>query len=212
MPIKSLIARMLGRKITTCSASELLTGVRQAYSAAADAPERRHPFPMGKEFAVGVGYSQQVLDSLPAAAVSSFVGVGPVGEFAEIAPGAVVLDLGCGAGLDAQLAARKSGSQGRVVGLDFSLSMLQKAKAASRQAALSTTLFACADAGSLPLATASMDVVLVNGLFNLNPVRDRLFQEMARVLKPGGSLFAAELVFIKPQPDRQARDINEWLA
>lgn len=211
MDIRTAIKRVFGGAARQCDADELLAGVRQAYSAAATDPERPLPFPVGKTFAEGVGYPRALLDTLPEEAVRSFAGVGKVGEFAEIAAGSVVLDIGCGAGLDSLLAARKAGPAGRVVGLDFSRAMVAQATVACRRAGVSTILFCCGDAGRLPVPTAAVDVVLVNGIFNLNPERQGLFREMARVLRPGGLAFAAELVFTRPQPAKGARDINEWL-
>jgi ubiquinone/menaquinone biosynthesis C-methylase UbiE len=90
--------------------------------------------------------------------------------------------------------------------------MLHKAVVAGRRAGEATILYCCGDAGRIPVATASVDVVLVNGIFNLNPGRGGLFLEMARVLKPGGRAFAAELVFTRPQPAKTVRDIKDWLS
>jgi arsenite methyltransferase len=212
MGIRFLINKLFGRVARHSDAAELLAGVREAYSSAAIDPAKRHPFPVGRAFAEELGYSKSLLDSLPEEAVNSFVGVGRVGEFAEITPGAVVLDLGCGAGLDSLVAARKTGFHGRVIGVDFSLAMLRRAIAAGRRAGMNTILYCCADAGNLPIPTAAIDVVLVNGIFNLNPARRELFQEMARVLRPGGAVFASELIFTRPQTIRAARDVNEWLS
>lgn len=192
--------------------AELLAGVRQAYSAAASDPGQPQPFPVGRSFAEEVGYPAALLDSLPKESSDSFAGVGSVGAFAEIAPGARVLDLGCGAGLDALIAARKSGPAGWVVGLDFSLAMLAKAAVASRRAGIATLLYCAGEAGRLPIASGSIDVVLVNGIFNLNPERGQLFQELARVLRLGGAVYAAELIFTRPRASRRVREINEWLS
>lgn len=212
MGVLAGVKKVFGISGRCCEAHELLAGVRRAYSAAASDPERQHPFPVGKSFAVGVGYSPTVVDSLPAEATASFVGVANVGEFAEIAPGAVVLDIGCGSGLDALLAAGKGGANGRVVGLDFSMAMLHKAVIASRLAQVGTISCCCADAGRLPIRSACIDVVLVNGIFNLNPERGPLFAEMARVLKPGGTLYAAELVFTRPQIAKEVREMSDWFS
>ncbi len=203
---------MLGRSPRHCDATELLSGVRQAYSAAANDPATKHPFPVGKAFAESLGYSRLLLESLPQDASESFAGVSNVGVFAEIAEGSVVLDLGCGTGLDSLLAATKTGDRGRVLGLDFSKAMLQKAITASRLAGRQAIDFCCADATCLPIATGSIDVALVNGIFNLNPYRSLLFQEIARVLRTGGTVFAAELVFTRPQRLKKVRNLNDWFS
>ncbi len=212
MGIRSGIKKMFGISAQGCDADELLAGVRDAYTAAAEDPNRRHPFPVGKAFAESVGYPRRVLDALPAEASDFFAGVGAVAVFAEIAPGAVVLDIGCGAGLDALIAAGKAGPGGRVMGLDFSRSMLARARAASRRAGITTLSYCCGAAGYLPVVTGAFDVALVNGIFNLNPDRGRLFQEMARVIRPGGAVYAAELIFTRPQADKPIRSLDDWFS
>jgi ubiquinone/menaquinone biosynthesis C-methylase UbiE len=113
---------------------------------------------------------------LPAVAVEAFVGVSNVAVFASLPPGARVLDLGCGAGLDSLIAARRVGPAGRVIGIDFSDSMLTRAGQAA--AALGVNVTVCrGDAERLPLETGSIDVALVNGIFNLNPARTEIFRE-----------------------------------
>lgn len=107
-------------------ATQLRHGVRQAYSAVADNPQAEHPFPVGRQFAESLGYSPGVLADLPAAAVEAFAGVSNVAVFADIPEGATVLDLGCGAGLDSLIAAGRVGPAGRVLGIDFSESMLTR--------------------------------------------------------------------------------------
>lgn len=207
----SVIKRMVVPE-RCCDDEALLDGVRRAYSEAANDPFRPHPFPVGKVFAESVGYPKELLDTLPDEASESFAGAGNIAVVAEIDPGSVVLDLGCGTGLDSLIAARKTGPSGRVVGIDFSPPMLTKAISASRRARMGGILYCCADAGCLPLPSQSIDVVLVNGIFNLNPVRDRLFAEMARVLKPGGVVNAVELVFTKAQQVKPVRNLNDWFA
>jgi len=88
-------------------ARQLRDGVRKAYSAAAEEPSGGHPFPVGRQFAASLGYPEDLLDDLPAAAVDAFSGVSNVAVLADIPPKAVVLDLGCGAGLDCLIAARR---------------------------------------------------------------------------------------------------------
>src|SRR5690606_7158335 len=107
-----------------------------------------------------------------------------VSVFAEIPAGATVLDLGCGAGLDALIAAGRTGPAGRVVGLDFSPPMLARARQAAAEAGTTQAHFIMSVAEALPLPGASVDVALVNGLFNLNLARGQILRELARVLRP----------------------------
>jgi arsenite methyltransferase len=181
--------------------------VWEAYSAAARDPGGEHPFAVGRELALSVGYPRNLLDQVPATAVASFAGVAAVSVAASIRPGDHVLDLGCGAGLDSLIAAERVRPGGEVLGIDFSTDML--ARAASARSESVTWLRASAEA--LPLADRSVDVALVNGIFNLNPGRSRIFAELARVVRPGGRLYAAELILREPLPDAERTDAN-WFA
>jgi SAM-dependent methyltransferase len=181
--------------------------VREAYSAAARDPSGQHPFAVGRELALGVGYPAEVLDRLPGAAVASFAGVAAVSVTAALGLGDRVLDLGCGAGLDSLVAAERVGPGGEVLGVDFSADML--ARAASAGAGRVT--WARASAEALPLADASVDVALVNGIFNLNPGRSRILAELARVVRPGGRVHAAELILRGPLPEAERTNAN-WFA
>ena len=186
--------------------------VREAYSAAAEKPFDRHPFPLGRAFAEALGYSGRLLKSLPAVAVESFAGVSNIHGFAVIGEAATVLDLGCGAGLDSLIAARTGGPSGKVVGVDFSETMLERAREAAKQAKASNVEFKRADAEQLPLKTSSVDVAIVNGIFNLNPSRDLIFRELARVLRPGSKAYAAELILAGPLPPNVVQTDADWFA
>lgn len=177
---------------------ELRSQVREAYSAVAGQPRAKHPFPVGREFAASVGYPPELLATLPDRAVNAFCGVSNVAVFAEIAAGATVLDLGCGAGLDSLIAARRTGPGGKVIAVDFSKTMLARARRAATEKNTGNLEFRLADAEELPLASGSVDVALVNGIFNLNPARDLIFEELARVMRPGGKVYAAEIVVREP--------------
>lgn len=194
------------------TSQELRDSVRQAYSAAADMPGGEHPFPVGRNFAESLGYPKALLDALPVAATDGFVGVSNVSIFADIPAGATVLDLGCGAGLDSLIAARRAGSQGKVIAIDFSDSMLSRASQARDEAGLDNVEFRREDAESLSLEDNAVDVALVNGIFNLNPDRDAIFRELARVVKPGGYIYAAEIILREPlPPDVRDSEVN-WFA
>lgn len=194
------------------SSSQLRDGVRQAYSAAAEQPSREHAFPVGRDFAESLGYTRGHLDRVPAAAVDAFAGVSNVAEFAELRPGMSVLDLGCGAGLDAQIAARRVGPDGRVVGIDYSEAMVARARRAAAEGDLGNLEFVLADAEHIPARDGAFDAALVNGIFNLNPARSSIFAELGRLVRPGGALYAAELILVSPLPEGTACDPTKWFA
>jgi len=182
-----------------------------AYSAAARDPGGDHPFAVGRELALGVGYPPHLLDRMPDAAVDTFAGVAAVSVEAELERGDRVLDLGCGSGLDALTAADRLGQEGRVVGVDFSDNMLRRAQRARDAIAADHVSLCRASAESLPLADDSVDVALVNGIFNLNPARSAIFGELSRVVRPGGRVYAAELILRQPLPPTELTEAS-WFA
>ena len=192
--------------------SESRRKVRDAYSAAAVRPEDKHAFPVGRRFAESLGYSAGLLAELPAACVEAFSGVSNVSSSAEIRPGSVILDLGCGAGLDSLIAAGRTGREGRVVGIDFSLAMLSRARQGAAQIGIGNVVFSQADAERLPLRDKSVDVALVNGIFNLNPARESIFKELGRVVRRGGVVYSAELILKEPLPQEQTACEANWFA
>ena len=174
--------------------SKLREGVRRAYNEAAENPAADHPFPVGRTFAESLGYPAGLLEELPAVSVEAFTGVSNLAILAEIPTGATVLDLGCGGGLDSLIAARRAGPTGRVICVDFSQPMLSRARQGGMEARAENIDYHLSNAEGLPIPDQSVDVALANGIFNLNPDRGLIFRELARVVKPGGSVYAAELI------------------
>jgi len=194
------------------TADLLRAKVNSAYSAAATQPEQKHPFPIGRELAENLGYPSETLDQIPQSSLEVFAGVSNVSLFADLPVGATVLDLGCGAGMDSIIAARRVGPTGRVTGIDFSEAMLIRARSAKEVVNLPHLQFQQGDAESLPLADKSIDVALVNGIFNLNPQRKEIFSELARVLRPHGRAYVAELILTGPPPEGAHATESNWFA
>ena len=186
--------------------------VRGAYSNVARRPKGSHPFPVGRRFAQSVGYPPALLKTIPALSIESFSGVSNVSVFSEIGVGLTVLDLGCGAGLDAIVASRRVGPEGRTIGVDFSTDMIFKARRAVAETAIENLELIVAGGGRLPIATDSVDLALVNGIFNLNPLRAHLFRELARVMRIGGTVWSAEIVLNGPLPEVHKRSEAAWFA
>ncbi len=176
---------------------QLRSAVHNAYSAAAERPAQKHAFPVGRLLAERLGYPADLLDTLPSVSVEAFAGVSNLTVSAAIPAEAHVLDLGCGAGLDSLILARRVGATGRVVGIGFSWV---------------NGTFCLGDAERLPLDEASIDVAFVNGIFNLNPARAEIFRELARVVRANGHVYVAELLLqgavSKPDHFTEA----EWFA
>ncbi|MDQ2731022.1 MAG: methyltransferase domain-containing protein [Armatimonadota bacterium] len=186
--------------------------VRNVYSAIANDPQTKAPFPAGRELAVNLGYPNGLLDTVPAVAVDAFCGVSNVSLWADIAEGAVVLDLGCGAGLDTLIAARRVGCRGKVFGVDFSSAMLERARQAVTEEGAHNVELRLGSAEAIPLECGSVDSVIVNGIFNLNPARDIIFREIARVLRTTGAVYASEIVLNEALLDHERGAVSNWFA
>jgi len=192
--------------------SSLREEVQEVYSAIARGSESEAPFPAGRDLALNLGYPAALLDSLPDTAVAAFCGVSDVSIWADIGEGVAVLDLGCGAGMDTLVAARRVGGRGRVIGVDFSPAMLARAlQAVIEDGALNVELRR-GDAEAIPLDNECVDRVLINGIFNLNPARDAIFREVARVVRPGGCVYASELTLNEPLSDEESVSATNWFA
>jgi len=138
-------------------------------------------------------YSAEELALVPESARTGALGLGNHVRFARIEPGATVLDLGCGSGIDSILAAHRAGPTGRVIALDFLPEMLERTAQAVGEAGLGNVETLEAEIEQLPLADASVDVVISNGVVNLSPRKARVLAECARVLRPGGELCVSDL-------------------
>jgi SAM-dependent methyltransferase len=190
--------------------TELRNGVQQTYSEIAVTPAADHPIPVGRDFAARLGYSEEWLNRYPLAA-EAFAGVAYLPGFAAIPAGITVLDLGCGAGFDSLITAEQVGPQGQVIGIDFSEAMLARATQAAGDSAIHNVQFRHGSAEQIPLDDASVDIVTINGIFNLNPARARIFPELVRVLRPEGVLFAAEMILRESLPPEEQTTTN-WYA
>ncbi len=156
------------------------------------------------------GYTPEQLESIPAAA-NMGLSCGNPTAFASLRPGEIVVDLGCGGGLDVFLAAAKVGPTGRAIGIDMTPEMLALARANAARAGLPNVEFHEATIDRLPLADASVDCVISNCVINLAPDKPAVLREIARVLKPGGRLAVSDIALKKPLPEEVGQDIMAYV-
>jgi len=156
------------------------------------------------------GYSADELLSIPAEA-NMGLSCGNPTAFASLKSGEVVVDLGCGGGLDVFLAASKVGPAGKAIGIDMTTDMLDLARANARKAGLANVDFHLAHIDRLPLPDASVDCVLSNCVINLAPDKPAVFREIARILKPGGRLAVSDIALKQPLPPELAQDVMAYV-
>jgi arsenite methyltransferase len=189
---------------------QLRSAIRDEYTEVAACPLKGFHFHTGRFLAARLGYPAERVAALPDVAVESFAGVGNPFADGEPAPGETVLDLGCGAGFDLFQAAALVGATGRAIGVDMTPAMLGRAQASAAEMGLGHVELHESLIESLPLADASVDVVISNGVLDLVPDKDAVLDEIDRVLRPGGRLQLADVV-IHHEVSEDARErIDLW--
>lgn len=157
-----------------------------------------------------LGYTAEQLASIPEGA-NLGLGCGNPMAHADVQPGETVLDLGSGAGIDAFLASREVGPTGHVIGVDMTPSMISRARENAAKGGYDNVEFRLGEIENLPVADASVDVIISNCVINLSPDKPRVFAEALRALKPGGRLVVSDLVLTKPIPDAVRKSIEAYV-
>lgn len=188
--------------------------VMDTYEHVAKDPDADYHFHRGPIYASEyLGYSMKELETLPIISTARFAGVGNPIAIGPINPGETVLDHACGGGMDLLLAARRVGEQGRAIGVDMTEAMRDCARQGAEQAGLSNIVdIRKGIYEELPVEDESVDVVISNGVVNLAPDKLQVFNEIYRVLKPGGRLYMADVIIQRELTDEARNNPDIWAA
>jgi SAM-dependent methyltransferase len=186
--------------------------VRRKYREVAQNPHGSFHFHTGRRLARRLGYDMSVVEAMPDSAVESFAGVANPVALRPLEPGERIVDAGSGAGFDCFVAARQVGPDGRVVGVDMLPEMLSRSRAAADQMGLRNLEFREGLIEEMPVEDGWADVVMSNGVINLCADKRRAFEEIWRILRPGGHLQFADIANGKPVPESALRNVDLWTA
>jgi len=185
--------------------------VSNIYSRVASEPNGTFHFHRGPRYAADyLGYDFAELSGLPSQTTAAFAGIGNPLAIGPIHAGETVLDIGCGAGMDLLLAAGRVGPGGKAIGVDMTESMANRARSSATAMGYAHVEVRLGDATALPIDDASVDVIISNGVLNLVPEKEKAFDEILRVLRPGGRLQLADIVVEKELSDDTRRNIDLW--
>jgi arsenite methyltransferase len=184
--------------------------IRKTYTEVSTDQEQEFIFPTGHAWATDLEYPEPELSRVPDASVESFAGVANHWKLGRVEPGQVVLDLGCGAGTDLLIAAQMTGPTGRVIGVDMTAGMLERARASADEMGIDNVELHESLIESLPLEDASVDIVISNGVIDLVPDKDAVLDEIDRVLRPGGRLQLADVVIHHEVSEDARKRIDLW--
>lgn len=164
----------------------------------------------GGEGTATIGYTAEQLNAIPEGA-NLGLGCGNPLAHAQVRPGETVLDLGAGAGIDAFLAAREVGPKGRVIGVDMTAAMVARARANAAKGDFPNVEFRLGEIEHLPVADATVDLVISNCVINLSPDKPSVFREAWRALRPGGRMVVSDLVLDRPLPDAVRQSVEAYV-
>lgn len=189
---------------------ELRQAIQEEYQVVAEKPNRGFHFHTGRPLTQILGYDEAWLDDIPEATIESFAGTGNPFSLGELKSGERVVDVGSGAGMDCMIAARMVGIDGRVVGIDMTPAMLNKARQSAQESGVENVEFREGLGEALPVLDGWADVVMSNGVLNLFPDKSVALGEMARILTPGGRLQIADILVKKSVSNDAKLNIDLW--
>ncbi|MGD0995749.1 MAG: arsenite methyltransferase [Candidatus Bathyarchaeia archaeon] len=165
--------------------------------------------PTSKEVSSMIGYSEDEMTAVPEGA-NLGLGCGNPTAMASLKEGETVLDIGSGAGFDCFLAANKVGKKGKVIGVDMTPEMIDKARANARKGKYTNVEFRLGEIENLPAADNSVDVIISNCVINLSPNKKRVFEEAFRVLSPKGRLMVSDIVLLRELPESIRKNVEAY--
>lgn len=198
------------RQVEGVDARKLRSQIQQKYREVASDPTAQFHFYTGRTATEHIGYRPSLLADLPDDVIAAFAGVADPFHWGLPAAGETVVDVGSGAGLDSVIAARAVGPAGSVIGVDMTHDMLVRARGAATALELDNLEFRQGLAEELPVPDGWADVVISNGVLNLVPDKRAAYEEIHRVLKPGGRFQIADIYVEKEIPSGAQRDIDLW--
>jgi arsenite methyltransferase len=196
--------------ISNISGEVLRKAIKNEYAEVALNPQKGYHFHTGRAAADRLGYDPALYSQVPEESIASFAGTGNPFCLGPINEGDVVVDVGSGSGFDSLIASRLVGPRGRVVGIDMTQEMLEKARAGADEMGASNVEFRPGLADELPLPDQFADVIISNGVLNLTPDKQKTLTDWARILKPGGRIFIGDILVAKKLSQEALDDISLW--
>jgi len=188
----------------------LRKAIQDEYKEVAKNPDKGFHFHTGRTLTKIVGYENEWFKGVSESAIETFAGTGNPFAMGELTAGEHVVDIGSGGGIDSLVAARMVGPKGKVIGIDMTHEMLEKARNAADESGLDNVEFHEAYMEQLPVPDGWADVVISNGVLNLTPDKQKALAEMFRVLRPGGRLQIADIMVDRQVPEEAKRRIDLW--
>jgi len=192
---------------------QLRREIQSIYARVAADPAGGFHFHRGPQYAAEwLRYDATELAQLPGDSTASFAGVANPHRIAPLPVGATVVDIGCGAGMDLLLAARAVGPNGRAIGVDMTEAMAARARDSATALTLDHVEVRVGDALALPIDAQTVDVVISNGVINLTPDKTKAFDEVFRILKPGGEFHYGDILIADDLSEQDRRNVDLWTA
>ncbi len=190
--------------------AKIASGIREKYTAVAAGPSGHFSYPTGREGLEKLNYGGHFMALLPDRVAAAYCGVGNPLSLGEIRPGERVLDIGCGAGVDALLAAARVGPCGSVLGIDVTEEMILRARASQAEMKAANVEFRQAAVAQLSGLEATFDLVISNGVFNLIADKAQAIRAVFRLLKPGGRLWLADQFLARAAAKSIEERVASW--